>query len=74
MVKLLKKERDEHQTTTIVVSHNRAFLEAADIILLLNGGKLAYVGDLQEALPMLTDLSICNYRVCGSEEDVRCFR
>ena len=74
MVQLLKKERDEHQTTTIVVSHNRAFLEAADIILLLNGGKLAYVGDLQEALPMLTDLSICNYRVCGSEEDVRCFR
>ncbi len=74
MVQLLKKERDEHQTTTIVVSHNRAFLDAADIILLLNRGKLAYVGNLKDALPMLTDLSICNYRVCGSEEDVRCFR
>jgi Fe-S cluster assembly ATP-binding protein len=74
MVKLLKKERDEHETTTIVVSHNRAFLEAADIILLLNRGRLAYVGNLKEALPMLTDLSICNYRVCGSEDDVGCFR
>jgi Fe-S cluster assembly ATP-binding protein len=74
MVKLLKKERDEHETTTIVVSHNRAFLEAAEIILLLNRGRLAYVGNLKEALPMLTDLSICNYRVCGSEDDVGCFR
>jgi Fe-S cluster assembly ATP-binding protein len=74
MVKLLKKERDEHETTTIVVSHNRAFLEAADIILLLNRGRLAYVGNLKEALPMLTDLSICNYRGCGSEDDVGCFR
>lgn len=74
MVKLLKKERDEHQTTTIVVSHNRAFLEAADIILLLNQGRLSYVGKLEEALPMLTDLSICNYRVCGSDADAQCFR
>ena len=74
MVKLLGRERDEHQTTTIVVSHNRAFLEAADIILLLNQGRLSYVGKLEEALPMLTDLSICNYRVCGSEADAQCFR
>ena len=74
MVTLLGRERDEHQTTTIVVSHNRAFLEAADIILLLNQGRLSYVGKLEEALPMLTDLSICNYRVCGSEADAQCFR
>jgi Fe-S cluster assembly ATP-binding protein len=74
MVRLLKKERDEHGTTTIVVSHNRAFLDAADIVLLLNQGRLAYVGNLKNALPMLTDLSICNYRECGSEDDVRCFR
>jgi len=74
MVRLLKREQNEHQTTTIVVSHNRAFLEAADIVLLVNEGRLSYVGQLNSALPMLTDLSICNYRVCGSIDDVKCFR
>jgi Fe-S cluster assembly ATP-binding protein len=74
MVKLLKRERTEHQTTTVVVSHNRAFLEAADIVLLVNQGRLAYVGNLKDALPMLTDLSICSYKECVSEDDVRCFR
>ncbi|MCU0582191.1 MAG: ATP-binding cassette domain-containing protein, partial [Syntrophales bacterium] len=74
MVQLLKREQDEHHTTTIVVSHNRAFLEAADIVLLLNQGRLAYVGNLNSALPMLTDLSICNYKICGSTDDVKCFR
>jgi Fe-S cluster assembly ATP-binding protein len=74
MVKLLKRERTEHQTTTVVVSHNRAFLEAADIVLLLNQGRLAYVGNLKGALPMLTDLSICSYKECVSQDDVRCFR
>ena len=74
MVQLLKRERTEHQTTTVVVSHNRAFLEAADIVLLLNQGRLAYVGNLKGALPMLTDLSICSYKECVSQDDVRCFR
>jgi Fe-S cluster assembly ATP-binding protein len=74
MVKLLKRERDENHTTTVVVSHNRAFLEAADIVLLMNQGQLAYMGQLEGALPLLTDLSICNYKACGSIDDVRCFR
>jgi Fe-S cluster assembly ATP-binding protein len=74
MVSLLKREQDKHHTTTIVVSHNRAFLEAADIVLLVNQGRLAYVGPLNDALPMLTDLSICNYKICGSIDDVKCFR
>ena len=74
MVRLLKREQEEHHTTTIVVSHNRAFLEAADIVLLVNQGRLAYVGNLNSALPMRTDLSICNYKICGSIDDVKCFR
>lgn len=74
MVRLLKREQNEHQTTTIVVSHNRAFLEAADVVLLVNHGRLAYVGRMDGALPMLADLSICNYKVCGSIDDVKCFR
>lgn len=74
MVNLLKREQEEHHTTTIVVSHNRAFLEAADIVLLLNHGRLSYVGKLNGVLPMLTDLSICNYKICGSTEDAKCFR
>ena len=74
MVKLLKREQEEHHTTTIVVSHNRAFLEAADFVLLVNQGRLAYVGHLDGALPMLTDMSICNYKICGSIDDVKCFR
>ena len=74
MVRLLKREQKEHGTTTIVVSHNRAFLEAADIVLMINEGKLAYRGDLQGALPMLNDLSACNYRKCVGDRDVGCYR
>jgi Fe-S cluster assembly ATP-binding protein len=74
MVRLLKREQEEHQTTTIVVSHNRAFLEAADVVLLVNRGRLAHVGHLDDALPMLADLSVCNYKICGSVDDAECFR
>jgi len=74
MVRLLKREQKEHGTTTIVVSYNRAFLEAADIVLMINEGKLAYRGDLQGALPMLNDLSACNYRKCLGDRDVGCYR
>ena len=74
MVRLLKREQKERETTTIVVSHNRAFLEAADIVLMISEGKLAYMGDLSGALPMLNDLSACNYRKCVGDKDVGCYR
>jgi Fe-S cluster assembly ATP-binding protein len=74
MVRLLKREQQEHGTTTVVVSHNRAFLEAADIVLMISEGKLAYRGDLKGALPMLNDLSVCNYRDCLGDKDVGCYR
>lgn len=75
MVELLKKEKDQYGTTTIVVSHNRAFLEAADTLILLRRGKIAYAGDLAGALPMLKDLSICNFSdTCEGVADVECYR
>ncbi|MFA4916722.1 MAG: ATP-binding cassette domain-containing protein [Syntrophales bacterium] len=74
MVDLLKKELNEHNTTTIVISHNRAFLEAADIVMIIDKGRFIYAGDLSGSLPLLTDLSICSYRTCGEEDNVKCFR
>ena len=74
MVELLKKEQKNCGTTTIVVSHNKAFLEAADIILMINDGKFVYQGDLDGALPLLNDLSICSYRTCGARPYDECFR
>jgi Fe-S cluster assembly ATP-binding protein len=75
MVRLLKKEQMEHGTTTLVVSHNRAFLEAADVVMLIQKGKLVYHGDLDGALPMLNDLSLCNYAdIFEGEYDDRCYR
>jgi len=75
MVSLLKKELAENHTTTIVVSHNRAFLEAADEILIINSGKIVYQGNLDNAMPLLDDLSICTYRnTCEGEHDAGCFR
>jgi Fe-S cluster assembly ATP-binding protein len=74
MVRLLKREQAEHKTTTIVVSHNRAFLEAADIVLMINQGKLVYTGKLAGALPLLNDSSVCNYRQCLGQDDVECYR
>lgn len=74
MVKLLKKELTPH-TTTIVVSHNRAFLDVADVIIILKKGRIVYTGDLQNALSLLTDLSICAYHErCEGEKDAGCLR
>ncbi|MBN2038415.1 MAG: ATP-binding cassette domain-containing protein [Spirochaetes bacterium] len=75
MVKLLKREQKEQGTTTLIVSHNKAFLEAADVLLLIREGKIAYQGDLQGALPILNDLSLCNFSdAFKGEYDVRCYR
>ncbi len=75
MVELLKKEQKEHNTTTIVVSHNKAFLEVADTLLLLKDGRIAYSGNLEGAMPMLEDLSLCTFSdVCEGEGNVRCYR
>jgi Fe-S cluster assembly ATP-binding protein len=75
MVELLKKEQQENQTTTIVVSHNRAFLEAADNLILLKEGSIAYAGDLDGALPLLEDLSVCTLNdFCQGETNADCYR
>lgn len=75
MVELLKKELAEHSTTTVVVSHNRIFLEAADVVLILDKGRLVYTGNLENALPLLEDLSVCTYHDnCEGERDAGCLR
>ena len=75
MVELLKKEQNEYGTTTLVVSHNRSFLEAADAILLIKEGRIAYSGDFEGAVPILTDLSVCGFSdACEGVTDVRCYR
>lgn len=77
MVKLLKKEQAEHGTTTIVVSHNRQFLETADILIIMKQGKFIYNGDMKKAISLLNDLSLCNYTdvcECKGEHNVQCYR
>lgn len=75
MVDLLKREQEKNKTTTIVVSHNKAFLEAAETLLLIKNGKIAYTGDLDGAIPMLDDLSVCSFSdTCGGENNVECYR
>jgi Fe-S cluster assembly ATP-binding protein len=75
MVELLKREQKEHGTTTIVVSHNRAFLEAAETLLLIKDGKISYSGDLAGALPILEDLSACTLNdLCQGEDNAQCYR
>jgi Fe-S cluster assembly ATP-binding protein len=75
MVNLLKKELAENKTTTIVVSHNRSFLEAADVVMIINSGRIVYDGNLEGAMPLLEDLSVCTYRnTCEGEQDAGCYR
>ncbi len=75
MVELLKREQKEHGTTTIVVSHNRTFLEAADTLLLIRKGRIAYIGNLEGAVPMLEDLSVCTFDdICQGENNAECYR
>ncbi|HNQ65686.1 MAG TPA: ATP-binding cassette domain-containing protein [Smithella sp.] len=74
MVSLLKKELTP-KTTTIVVSHNKAFLDVADVIIILNQGRIAYTGNLKDALPLLNDMSICAYHnKLEGFENAECFR
>lgn len=74
MVNLLKKELSP-QTSTIVVSHNKTFLDVADVIIILNKGRIVYTGDLKNALPILTDFSICAYHdKLEGFENAECFR
>jgi Fe-S cluster assembly ATP-binding protein len=74
MVELLRSEQKLRRTTTIVISHNRAFLEAADVIIIMKEGGIAFRGDMEAAMPLLNDLSICGYRTCGEETYNECFR
>jgi len=75
MVELLKKECKENNNVTIVVSHNEKFLEAADEILIINRGKIAFEGDINSAMPLLRDMDFCNWKnICGGLMDVRCHR
>jgi Fe-S cluster assembly ATP-binding protein len=58
-----------------VVSHNKAFLEASDTLLLIKDGKIGYTGDLEGAKPMLEDLSVCTFtETCEGEGYARCYR
>jgi Fe-S cluster assembly ATP-binding protein len=75
MVELLKREQKENKTTTIVVSHNKAFLEVADTLLLIRDGKIGYSGDLAGAVPILEDLSVCTFsELCQGEVNAQCYR
>lgn len=75
MVRLLKREQKELHTTTIVVSHNKAFLNAADAIILIKEGKIAYSGGLEEAKNIFRDLTECDYNeICEGELDASWIR
>lgn len=75
MVNLLKREQEAFQTTTLVVSHNKSFLEAADTIILVRNGRLGYTGDLEGAMPLLEDLSVCGFSdLCEGEKYAECYR
>lgn len=75
MVELLKREKNIFGTTTIVVSHNRNFLRAADEVILIRHGKIVYTGGLEGAKPMLEDLSVCDFSmVCEEEGNAKCYR
>jgi Fe-S cluster assembly ATP-binding protein len=75
MVDLIRRQNRENNTTTIVVSHNKAFLEAADTLLLIEGGKIAYTGDIDGAKVMLDDHSVCTLNdLCQGENNAECYR
>ncbi len=75
MVELLKKEQETKGSTTIVVSHNEKFLEAADELILIREGKIAYAGKLDDTMPFLRDEEFCSWKaICEGGTYVRCDR
>nr|WP_319394300.1 ATP-binding cassette domain-containing protein [uncultured Desulfobacter sp.] len=75
MVDLIRRENRKNNATTIVVSHNRAFLEAADTLLLIKDGKIAYTGDMDGAESMLDDQGVCTLNdLCREENNAECYR
>lgn len=75
MVNLIKKEQRDRGTTTLVVSHNKVFLEAADVLIIIKEGAIIYTGNLKGAMPLLNDFSFCSFtNVCEGELNARCYR
>ena len=75
MVDLIKRECRDQGTTTIVISHNKSFLEAADRLLLIKAGEIAYEGDYNGVKPILEDLSVCEFTsLCEGEGNAGCYR
>ena len=75
MVDLIKRECRDSGTTTIVISHNKSFLEAADQLLLIKAGEIAYDGDYMGVKPILEDLSVCEFTsTCEGEGNAGCYR
>ena len=75
MVELLKKEQQQHGTTTLVISHNEKFLQAADEVILLKEGRIVHTGNLDSVLPLLDNLDFCSWRAtCQGGRDARCYR
>lgn len=75
MVNLIKKEQRDRGTTTLVVSHNKVFLEAADVLLIIKDGAIIFTGNLKGALPLLNDFSFCSFtNICEGELNARCYR
>lgn len=75
MVDLLKKEQKEKNVTTIVISHNEKFLEVADEVLIVRGGKVFKSGSFDEIKEEMKNLDFCSWKnICEGVYDVRCHR
>lgn len=75
MVELIKREQQEKGTTTVVVSHNEKFLEAADELILVRDGTIAYHGPFEESLGILKSEEFCSWKsICEGGAHVRCDR
>ncbi|HID97425.1 MAG TPA: ATP-binding cassette domain-containing protein, partial [Thermodesulfobacteriaceae bacterium] len=75
MVDLIAKECRDHDTTTVVISHNEKFLEAADEVVLIRDGVIARTGDMKSIMPFLKSMDFCSWGdICKGEADVRCHR
>ncbi len=74
---VIRSHRQSQERTTILISHSKRFLEAADEIIIIAGGSVQERGKMDTIRPLIEEGIHCRWRkVCleGMEDEAQCAR
>lgn len=70
LIKVISSEHQSREMTTIIITHNERFLQAADEIILLADGEIKERGNADKIWPLIKDEMACKWcNTCGGDPD-----